>query len=130
MALVESDDVIQQVSPAASDPPLGHPVLPGTLEGWPDANHIHGSRGKGDLQPILCISIKDEVFRRGLIRKGFAQLLDDPCAGRMLRDVEMEDLATIMAEDEEAVEHAESHGRDGKEVHRRDGFAMIPEAHP
>jgi hypothetical protein len=43
----------------------------------------------------------------------------------MLRDIEVENLTTIVTDNEEAVEHAEPEGWDGEEVHRRNGFAMI-----
>ena len=39
--------------------------------------------------------------------KCLAQLLDDPTARQMLRDVDVQDASTIVADDEEAVEHAE-----------------------
>jgi len=39
------------------------------------------------LQPKLLIAIKDQVFVRGFKGKRLAQLLDDPTARRMLRDV-------------------------------------------
>jgi hypothetical protein len=39
----------------------------------------------------------------------FLQLLDDPSARRMFRDVNVQDSPPIMTDDEEAVEHAERH---------------------
>ena len=43
------------------------------------------------------------VFVRRFKGKCLAQLLDDPTASRMLRDVNVQDASTIMADDEEAV---------------------------
>ena len=60
-----------------------------------------------------------------LARKCFAQLLDDPTAGRMRGDVEVQDTTPVMANDEKAVEQVESNGGDSKEVHGGNGFAMI-----
>src|SRR5438309_1224333 len=40
-------------------------------------------------------------------------------------DVEMHDATATVADDKEAIEHTEGDGRNGKEVHRRDGFSVI-----
>src|SRR6266478_2824390 len=44
----------------------------------------------------------------------------------MFRDIEVENLTTIMTDHEEAVEHAEPGGWNGEKVHRRNGLPMIP----
>ena len=43
----------------------------------------------------------------------------------MMSDIEVQDAATVMANEEEAVEHTEGESRDGEEIHCRDGFAVI-----
>jgi hypothetical protein len=43
----------------------------------------------------------------------------------MTSDVEVQDAATVMADEEEAVEHVEGESWDGEEVHGGDSFAMI-----
>ncbi len=43
----------------------------------------------------------------------------------MLRDVDVQDSSTIVADDEKAVEHAERDRWDGEEVHCRNGLAMV-----
>jgi hypothetical protein len=43
------------------------------------------------LEPELLIAIKDQVFVRRFKGKCLAQLLDDPTASRMLRDVNVQD---------------------------------------
>ncbi len=45
----------------------------------------------------------------------------------MFGDIAVENLTTIVTDDEEAVEHAKSEGWNGEEVHRRDGFSVIPQ---
>src|SRR5216683_2531464 len=79
------------------------------------------------LAPKLLIAIKDQVFVRGLEWKRFAQLLDDPSARRMLRDVNVQDAPPIMTDDEEAVEHAERNRWHSEEVHCRDRLSMVLE---
>jgi hypothetical protein len=70
-------------------------------------NDLCGVHRRDHLAPELLIAIKDQVFLRGFKWKRLAQLLDDPTARRMLRDVNVQDAPTIMTDDEEAVEHAE-----------------------
>ncbi|PYU79966.1 MAG: hypothetical protein DMG50_21930 [Acidobacteria bacterium] len=55
------------------------------------------------LQPELLITIKDLVFVRAFKWKRFPQLLDDPTARRMLRDVDVQDAPTIMTIQREMV---------------------------
>jgi hypothetical protein len=43
----------------------------------------------------------------------------------MTSDIEVQDAATVMANEEEAVEHVERERRDREEIHRRDGFAVF-----
>jgi len=60
---------------------------------------------------------------RGFKWKRFAQLLNDPSARRMLRDVNLQDAPPIMTDDKEAVaEHSRLHG---KEIHGRNSFPMV-----
>jgi hypothetical protein len=62
---------------------------------------------------------------RGFKGKRLAQLLDDPTARRMLRDVNVQDAPPIMTDDEEAVEHAERNRWHSEEVHCRDRLSMV-----
>ena len=56
-----------------------------------------------------------------------AQLLDDPTTRRMLRDVDVQDASTIVADDEKAVEHAERDRWRREEIHGRNRFPMVAE---
>ena len=88
-------------------------------------NHPRGFHRCDHLERELLIAIKDQVFVRRFKRKCLAQLLDDPTASRMLRDVDVQDASTIVADDEEAVEHAERDRWHSKEIHRCNGFPMV-----
>jgi CheY-like chemotaxis protein len=52
----------------------------------------------GPILPKLLIAIKDQVFVRGFQGKRLAQLLDGPTAGRMPRDVNVQDAPPIMTD--------------------------------
>src|SRR6202040_105513 len=111
--------------PATLDPALSNSVLPRTLKRGSNRADGHRPYCSRDLQSILGVPVKDEEPRSRLIREGLAQLLDDPTGGRMGRNVEIHDTPPIVADDEEAIEHTEGDGRNGKEVHRPDGFPAI-----
>src|ERR1019366_3154324 len=79
----------------------------------------------GNIQSILLSVVEEKERGRGLVGKCFAQLLDDPTAGWMRGDVEVQDATPVVANDEKAVEQVESNGGDSKEVHGGNGFAVI-----
>jgi hypothetical protein len=100
MALVESDDVVEQIAAAASHPALSDSVLPGTSNGGPHTGDGHRADRSGDVQSVLRVVIEEEELGSGLIGKCFAYLLDDPAAGRMPGDVAMQDTPPVVADDE------------------------------
>jgi hypothetical protein len=69
--------------------------------------------------------IEYEKLSSGIVWERLSQLLNDPSARGMPRDMEVQDAATIMADDKEAVQDAEGQRWDGEEVHRSNGFTMI-----
>ena len=125
MALVQGDDVVQQLTSATANPALSNSVLPRALDGGLKASNPHGSNRRGNFQPVLCVVIEDKEPRSGLIGEGFSQLLYDPTARRMAGNIEVQDAPAIMANNKEAIEKTEGDRRNGEKVHGRDGFAMI-----
>ncbi len=57
----------------------------------------------------------------------FSQLLCNPESIGILCHIEVQDLTAVVADDEEAIQNTERERWDGKEVHRGNGFPMIPE---
>jgi hypothetical protein len=89
MALVQGDDVIEQVAPTTANPAFRNSVLPGALDGGLEANNAHGPNRRGNYQPVLGIVIEDEKLGCRLVRKRFPQLLHNPGAGRVACDIEV-----------------------------------------
>jgi hypothetical protein len=81
--------------------------------------------GCGDFQPVLGIPIENEEARGRIKRERLPQLLNNPKARGMPRDVAVQNTSAIMADDEEAVEHGEGDRGNREEVHRGDGFPMV-----
>jgi hypothetical protein len=126
VAPVQSDHVIQQGTPADLNPTLRNSILPRTPQRSADALDFHRSDRSGDLRPILGVTIEDDEPWSRPKWKRFPQLLDDPQVRRMPGDIEMQDAPTTVADDEEAVEHPESDRWNREEVHRGDGFPVVP----
>ena len=87
--LVESNPMVEQLTSAAPDPALGNAILPGTFESGPHGVYLQGWNGCRDLRPVFCIPVMDQELRSCPKRKRLAQLLDDPTAGRLFRNIEM-----------------------------------------
>src|ERR1700730_15079493 len=125
MAFIERNNVVQQVSSTASDPTLRYTVLPGTPERGSHRVHLQGSNCRWKIPTIFRISIEDQKLGSGTKGKRLAQLLDDPTTRRMLCDVNVQDASPIMADDEEAVEHAERDRWHSEEIRGRNRFPMV-----
>lgn len=125
MAFVDCNDVIQQVAPAAFNTTLRNSILPRTPQRSADTFDFHRSDRGGDFRPILGITIEEDEPQGRPKWKRFPELLDDPTARRVLRDVDVQDAAMIMTDDEEAVEHAERDRRDREEIHCSDDFPVV-----
>src|SRR5271170_1313257 len=125
MALIQRDDVVQQISPTAFHPALRYTILPRTFEGGPHRTHAQRSNGVRDRPSVLRIPVEDQKPGSRLEWKRLPQLRDDPQSRRMTGDVAVQDAPTIVADHEEAVEKAERDRGYGEEVHRRNDFPRI-----
>src|ERR1039458_8822980 len=129
MGFVERDHVIKQIVPATLDPSFGHAVLPRTLNRGTDRFHLQRADRRSNFDAELGITIKDQESWTSYKGKRFSQLLNNPSARGMPRDIEMQNPLTVMADDEETVEQIEFHCRNGEKVHRCDSFAMVSQKH-
>jgi hypothetical protein len=125
MPFIENDHMVEQIAAAVANPALGDPILPGASEAGPLGLDAEGLYGVDNLFIELRAVIEDQITWRRVVGKRLAQLLDNPCAGRMPCDIAVQDTSPVMGDDEEAVENAKSQRRHGKEIHCRDGFTMV-----
>jgi hypothetical protein len=125
MSLVQDDQVIKKLSATAPDPTFRNSILP--RAGWAYACGFHATGGKqlGYLVAKLAVTIKNRMAVRTGFRKCFSQLLHYPAAGRVFGDVEVEDLASTVFDDEKTIQDSERESWHGEEVHCRNGFAVI-----
>src|SRR3990172_2951243 len=125
VVFIEGNNVIQQVAPTALHPSLCNSVLPRTPGRGPDGLDGHRANCNRDFQSIFAIAVEDEKPGSRLIWVGFTQLLTDPATGGAPRDIEMQDVPPVVADDEEAVQHTKRGRGNREEVHRGDGSPMI-----
>src|SRR5215468_418636 len=81
--------------------------------------------GRRDFQPVLGIPIENEEARSGIKRERLPQLLNNPKARGMPRDVAVQNTPAIVADDKEAVEHGEGDRGNREEIHRRNSLLVI-----
>jgi hypothetical protein len=112
-------------SAAALYPTFRNAILPRALEWSADTLNVHRPNRCGNLHSIFAITVKDEKSRSRFKRKRFPELLNDPQARRVLRDVEVQDPPTVVTDHEEAVEDAKRDRWNSEETHRRNGFPVI-----
>ena len=125
MLLVQNNHMIEQVAAAAADPALGDAVLPRTPKTGPLGLDAEALDRFDHLRIEAGAAIKDQVAGRRVIWKCLAQLLNYPCAGRMLGHIAMQDPPLVMRNDEEAIENSKGECRHGEEVHCGNGLAMV-----
>src|SRR5215831_4092137 len=92
VSLVDSDDVIEQITAATFHPALGHSVLPGAPDRRSHAGDLQRAKGRPYFQAKLLIVIAEQECGNRLVRKGVSQLLCDPTAGGMPSDVAVQNL--------------------------------------
>jgi hypothetical protein len=89
MSIVERDDVIEHFAASAADPAFRHSVLPRAPN--TRANRFQDTRLQKleDIAAELGVTVEQDVPVRTGKRQSLAQLLYDPGARWMLRDVEL-----------------------------------------
>ena len=125
MNIIEDEQVIEKLSTTASDPPFCDSILPRACRANTCRLHAAGCQQLGYLLAKLGITIQDRITVQTRFRKRFPQLLHYPEASRVFRDVEMEDPASTMFDDEKTIQDSEGESRHGEEVHGRDDLAVI-----
>ena len=127
MPLIENDHVVEQIAAAVTNPALGDAVLPGATKVGSFRLDAEAPDSIDDFFIEIAATVEDQVARRGVVRECLAQLLNNPCAGRMPGSVKMQNPPPVMRDDEETVKHAEGERLHSKEIHCGDSFPMIAE---
>src|ERR1035441_4538358 len=124
--LIENDHVIEQVPPHTANPALSNAVLPRTAECGANRLAAHRLHGRDHIGTELGVPIEDqEALRLVAVFPSLVQLQRNPKGVGIASHVAVQDSTPVVADDEKAVENAESKRGYGEEVHRGNGLAMI-----
>src|SRR5262249_17595464 len=81
--------------------------------------------------PVDPISISEQIFRRGVERKGFEHLLRCPFGCGVSRDVEVDNSSSIISQNNKGEEDFKANRVDGEEVERGElRYVVIEERSP
>src|SRR5512132_3402043 len=107
MNIIEEDEMIEKLSTTASDPAFCDYILPRDCRGSARGLDVGGCQQLGYVLAKLGITIQHRIAVRTRFRKRLPQLLHYPEASRVFRDIEMEDPASTMFDDEKAIQDSE-----------------------
>ena len=122
---VHWDDMVEDLTAAAANPSFGGSVLPWRLNARSFWLKSGGLQERNHIDVEDRIVIQNGVAIGSRLWKGFSQLLHDPIGRWMRRNVEVENPAALVLDDEETVQHSKSGSRHGEEVEGDDGLAMV-----
>src|SRR3989442_6036128 len=116
MTLIEDDDVVQAFSADRADQAFGEGILLGGARGDEDLADAHVRDSASALVIIDRVPISEQILGRRFIGKSVEHLAGRRRGGRVVCDVDVDEFAAIVAEDDESKEQAESEGRDHEEI--------------
>jgi hypothetical protein len=107
MRLVQNEEVVEALAANGADDPLDKRVLPGRARGDADLVDPHPFDSPHELLAVDRVSITKQESRSRIVRERLDDLLSGPDCRRVIGDVEMEELAAIVPEDDEDEEEPE-----------------------
>jgi hypothetical protein len=113
----EDDHVIQTLAAQGSNQSLRIRILPRAGRARDNLADAQAGHPAAEHVSINRITISQQPSCRGVIRKGFNDLLRGPCSRGMFRDREVNDPATLMGEQHEHEQHAAGECRHREEIH-------------
>jgi len=124
---VHHDHVVEAFSTDAPDQPFHIRILPGTSRCGDHLLDAHVSDAPLEVLTIDSVMISEEVSRGLVPRERLHDLLGRPLCRRIRGDVEMENPASLVGEDQEDKEDSIANGGHNEEVDGGDVFDVIPQ---
>src|SRR5215510_13948786 len=117
MIRIEDDQMIEGFSANTANYSFRIRVLERRMWRGDHFLNLHPIHPASKLFSIDRISIPEEIERRGIIRKGFDDLLSGPLGCRIRGHIEMNNLPATVKKDAEAVQNAEIYCRDSGKIY-------------
>src|SRR5262245_44290678 len=102
-------------------------ILPRRVGSGDDFFDSHTGYSSPEIVSVDRISVADQVAWGSVFRKRLDQLLGRPGGGRVFCDVEMDDLTSLVQEDDKAVKVTKRRGGDCEEVDADEVAGVIGE---
>ncbi len=92
-----------------------------------DFFHAHRHHGRAERLAVCAVPVADQIPRRRVPWKGFANLLCYPIRTRICGDAEMLDAPPLMAQHDEDEQNGEPGRRDDKDIDRIETAQVVVE---
>ena|SRR5215471_3681529 len=110
------DHVVETFAADTADHSFRVRILPGRMGSGENFFDSHSSYSPLKIVSVDRIPVSEQEAWGGVLREGLDQLLRRPGGGRVFRDVEMDDLTSLVQKDDEAVKITEGRSGDGEEI--------------
>ena len=127
MFFTEDDNVVEALAANGTDQPFHERILPGRVRGRQDFLDAQALQLVPELASVTGIVVANEEAQSGIPGEGLDNLLVGPFRGGMAGDVEMDNAAAVMTENDQDVEQAESCCWHDEEIQRSELRDMIVE---
>jgi len=126
----EHNDMVSALPSDRSDQPFGIGILPWRSRSGRSISDAHRASTPGECFAVGPISIAQDICWDPFPRTGLNDLSGDPLGGRMRCHPHPQDAASIMAQDQQAVEEPERNRRNPEQVRRGDAIGMVAKKRP
>ncbi len=125
MSFVDRNDMVQTLAPDAPDHSFRVTILPRASRRGPNLLNAHSFDRVVEPMTVNPISVSNQIAWRRVVRKGFDDLLSGPFCRWMLRDIEVNELATVVDQHIEYKQDSQSQRRNRKDIHRNKLAHMV-----
>ena len=122
--------MVQALAANRADDPLDVWVLPGRSWCRNDLCDPHRLSALAKALTIRRIAVSQQVAWHGVPRKCLGDLAGEPTCGRVLRDVQMQNLPPRVAEDHAYVQQTKGGGNHHEHIDRGDALDLIAQKGP
>ena len=117
MPFIENDNVIQALSPDATNDSLDIRILPGRARGrrhFFDTETFHSTAKSNSVD---AVPVTYQVAWSRVEGESFHDLLSSPFRSRMVRRVEVNDLSPFMTQNDKYIQDSEGSRGDGEKIY-------------